>query len=551
MKKILIYLSSLLVLFGLIYTYQGQVQASTTDTASSAASSDSTSRAASSSATSSADKQSSAAEMPQLNLTGSSTVIIGGNDQLKGTVTNVKNAKPVWSSSQTNVATVTQSGLVRGKKAGDTIITLAYQGQTKQIVITVPKPKLSITGSSTVNVDATKQLKGRITNVQNPRFTWKSSRTSVATVSQQGLVKGEKAGTVTITLSCQGAIKKITVKVSQQTNTTLNNLFKKAKRGKTITLIGNFKMNGNVKLPTKANVHINATKANFTGKAGFFYGVLISGLNWEGGTFYGGGHESRLLRDSKATFRGATFHQACGIGGHIFDLMGCSNVTITNSHFYGYGHTLSTATMRKNGNHGEYGESIQTDYANYNSGGPGFNKYGKGHFNGAPSTYITVTHNTWAPEYSGRKLISLAQVAIGQHDTISSNRRMIAHINFSYNTIKNAVRLSGMGADIKYFGAPVHFESSKSLTINHNTFSTTLKQARPENDIIISNQYGHMPHTTAVSIQNNSFTGYHASYSAIQLYARRGHSIKGVTVKRNNTHGMRLIRRYGSTSVRY
>ncbi|MCT4397742.1 Ig-like domain-containing protein [Pediococcus ethanolidurans] len=515
MKKILIYLSSLLVLFGLIYTYQGQVQASTTDTASSAASSDSTSRAASSSATSSADKQSSAAEMPQLNLTGSSTVIIGGNDQLKGTVTNVKNAKPVWSSSQTNVATVTQSGLVRGKKAGETIITLAYQGQTKQIVITVPKPKLSITGSSTVNVDATKQLKGRITNVKNPRFTWKSSRTSVATVSQQGLVKGEKAGTVTI------------------------------------TLIGNFKMNGNVKLPTKANVHINATKANFTGKAGFFYGVLISGLNWEGGTFYGGGHESRLLRDSKTTFRGATFHQACGIGGHIFDLMGCSNVTITNSHFYGYGHTLSTATMRKNGNHGEYGESIQTDYANYNSGGPGFNKYGKGHFNGAPSTYITVTHNTWAPEYSGRKLISLAQVAIGQHDTISSNRRMIAHINFSYNTIKNAVRLSGMGADIKYFGAPVHFESSKSLTINHNTFSTTLKQARPENDIIISNQYGHMPHTTAVSIQNNSFTGYHASYSAIQLYARRGHSIKGVTVKRNNTHGMRLIRRYGSTSVRY
>ncbi|KRN66888.1 transposase [Pediococcus cellicola] len=331
----------------------------------------------------------------------------------------------------------------------------------------------------------------------------------------------------------------------------LNNLFKKAKKGKTITLIGNFKMNGNVKLPTKANVHVNATKANFTGKSGFFYGVLTKGLNWQGGTFYGGGHEFRLLRNSRATFKNASFHQACGIGGHIFDLMGCSNITITHSHFYGYGHTLSTAIMRKNGNHGEYGESIQTDYANCNSGGPGFNKYGKGHFNGTPSTYITVTHNTWAPEYSGRKLVSLAQVAIGQHDTISSNRRMIAHINFSYNTVKNAVRLSGMGVDIKYFGAPVHFESSRALTINHNTFSTTLKRARPENDIIISNQYGHMPHTTAVSIQNNSFTGYHATHSAIQLYARRGHSIKGVKVRKNATHGMCLIKRYGNTTVSY
>lgn len=466
-------------------------------------------------------------------------------------MTNVKNAKLVWTSSRSDVATVTQKGLVVGKKVGKTTVTLSYQGQTKQIVITVPKTKLSITGGSTVNVGATKQLKSKITNVKNARFTWRSSRTSVATITQKGLIKGEKAGTTTIAVTCQGVTKKITVKVSQQTNATLNSLFKKAGKGKTITLVGNFKMSGNVKLPTKANVHINATKATFTGKAGFFYGVLTSGLNWKGGTFYRGGHEFRLLRITKATFNGLTFHQACGIGGHIFDLMGCLHITITKSHFYGYGHTLSTKVMRENGNHGEYGESIQTDYANYNSGGPGFNKYGKGHFSGTPSTYITVTHNTWAPEYSGKKLVSLAQVAIGQHDTISSNRRMIAHVTFSYNTVKNAVRLSGMGSDVTYFGAPVHFESSKSLTITHNTFNTTLKRARPENNIIIANQYGHMPHTTSVAIQSNSFTGYHVSRSAIQLYARKGHSIKSVKVKYNARHGMRLIKRYGNTKVSY
>ncbi|PIO85216.1 hypothetical protein BSQ37_04410 [Pediococcus damnosus] len=430
-------------------------------------------------------------------------------------------------------------------------MTLTYQGQTKQIVVTVPRPNLSLTGSSAVNVGASKQLKGKITNVKNAHFSWKSNHASIVSVSKNGLINGKRAGKATITVACQGITKKITVNVSQQGSSTLNSQFKKARAGKTVTLVGNFKMSSNVKLPLASNVHVNATKATFTGKSGFFYSVLGRGLNWRGGIFYGGGHEFRLLRISKATFNGLTFHQACGIGGHIFDLMGCSHVSITKSHFYGYGHTLSTKVMRKNGNHGEYGESIQTDYANFNSGGPGFNKYGKGHFNGAPSTYITVTHNTWAPEYSGKKLVSLAQVAIGQHDTISSNRRMIAHITFSDNTVKNAVRLSGMGADVTYFGAPVHFESSKSLTVTHNTFSTTLKRARPENGIIISNQYGHMPHTTSVSIQNNSFTGYHASRSAIQLYARRGHSITGVKVKRNATHGMRLIRRFGNTKVSY
>ena len=184
-------------------------------------------------------------------------------------MTNVKNAKLVWTSSRSDVATVTQKGLVVGKKAGKTTVTLSYQGQTKQIVITVPKTKLSITGGSTVNVGATKQLKSKITNVKNARFTWRSSRTSVATITQKGLIKGEKAGTTTIAVTCQGVTKKITVKVSQQTNATLNSLFKKAGKGKTITLVGNFKMSGNVKLPTKLN-GTSTTKATFTGKAGFF-----------------------------------------------------------------------------------------------------------------------------------------------------------------------------------------------------------------------------------------------------------------------------------------
>lgn len=412
-------------------------------------------------------------------------------------------------------------------------------------------PRLSLSGSTSIHVGASKKLTGKVTNISKAKPKWKSSNIKVLTVSQSGKIKGKKAGKTKITISYKGKSKSKTIKVTQQTNSTLNGKFGHAKKGQRITLVGNFKMNKNVKLPTKANVYVDARQATFTGKKGFFYGLVNKGLKWRGGKFYSGGHEFRLLRSTNATFNGLTFHQACGIGGHVFDLMGCKKIKIENSKFDGYGHTLNKKKLRKHGNHGEYAEAIQTDYANYNSGGSNFNRYGKHHFNGAPSTYITVTGNTFAPEYNGKKLISLAQVAIGEHDTISSNRHQIRHITFTHNTIKNALRLTGMGSDTSYFGAPVHFESTSSINISKNKFITTLKRARMENGVIISNQYGHMRHTKSVKIEKNTFSGYHASRSDIRLIARSGHSITGVKVKSNVTHGSRLIRRFGKTKVKY
>lgn len=219
--------------------------------------------------------------------------------------------------------------------------------------------------------------------------------------------------------------------------------------------------------------------------------------------------------------------------------------------FYGYGHTLDTKKLRKNGNHGEYAETIQTDYANYNSGGANFNKYGKGHFNGAPSTYITVSQNTWQPEYSGKRLISLAQSPIGQHNTISSNRSKIKHITFTYNTVKDPLRLSGMGSDTSYFGVPVHFESSSSLNISHNNFRSTMKRSRSENWIIISNHYDHMPNTVNVKIDANNFNGYHVSRATVRLITNGKHTIKKVRLIKNQTDNMKLVERYGHTQVAY
>ena len=433
--------------------------------------------------------------------------------------------------------------------AANSTTTSAAAAQSSESASNV-KPVLRLTGSSHLAVGQTQQLKGQILNGQG-QLRWRSSNSRVATVNQTGIVKGKQAGTVSIQVQWGSQKQRLKLKVAQQTNNTLNSKFKHARAHQTIILTGNFKLNGDVKLPTAKNVTVNALQASFTGKKGCFYGVLNNGLKWTGGYIYSGGHTFRLLRTSKASFSGITFHQACGVGGHIFDLMGCQNINIANNRFYGYGHTLDPKKLRRNGNHGQYAEAIQTDYANYDSGGTSFNKYGKGHFNGAPSSYITVSHNTWQPEYSGKRLVSLAQVPIGQHNTISSNRSKIKHITFTYNTVNDPLRLSGMGSDTNYFGAPVHFEAASSLNISHNQFNATMPKARPENWIIISNHYGHMSHTVNVKIEANAFSGYHVSRAIVRLITTGSHTIRQVRVVNNATNQMKLIERYGHTQVSY
>lgn len=346
-----------------------------------------------------------------------------------------------------------------------------------------------------------------------------------------------------------GQFKELKIRVTQQTNGTLNSKFKRARKNETIILVGNFKMNGDVKLPTAKNVKINATGASFTGKRGCFYGILNSGLQWKGGYIGSGGHTFRLLRTTNANISGISFHQTSAIGGHVFDLMGCKNININNNDFYGYSHTLDTQRIREISDHDEYAETIQTDYANYDSGGNRFNQYGEGYFNGEPSSYITVTHNTWQPEYDGKRLVSLAQSPIGQNDTISSNSREINHITFTYNTVNDPIRLSGMGSDTAYFGASIHFESASDIDISHNQFNSTMKRSRPEDCIIISNHYGHMLNTLNVKIDDNSFNGYHVSRAAVRLIAAGQHTISGVQVTQNKTNQMKLIERYGNTQV--
>lgn len=172
---------------------------------------------------------------------------------------------------------------------------------TKEAASTT-KPELKLTGSNHLVVGQKQRLNGQILNTTG-QLKWRSSNVKVATVNQNGTVKGKKAGSVTIRMEFGGQFKELKIRVTQQTNGTLNSKFKRARKNETITLVGNFKMNGDVKLPTAKNVKINATGASFTGKKGGFYGILNSGLQWTGGYIYSGGHTFRLLRTTNASFR--------------------------------------------------------------------------------------------------------------------------------------------------------------------------------------------------------------------------------------------------------
>lgn len=134
---------------------------------------------------------------------GKSASLTAKLDKAGTTVT----SKCTWKSSDASVATVS-AGTIKAVAEGECDITATYDGVNAVCHVTV-LPLLTIT-PATANILAgeTVQLS---TNI--PGSTYSSSNTSVATVSDNGLVTGEKTGSATITATngTQTATMKLTV----------------------------------------------------------------------------------------------------------------------------------------------------------------------------------------------------------------------------------------------------------------------------------------------------------------------------------------------------
>ena len=157
------------------------------------------------------------------------TIAIGANETLTATITpaNADNQAVTWSSNNTAVATVNQTGKVTGVSAGTATITVTTQdgNKTATCTVTVPDPSadpVAVTGvslnktSTSLTVGASETLTATVApaNATNQAVTWSSNNTAVASVDQNGKVTAVAAGTATITVTTADGNKTATCTVT-------------------------------------------------------------------------------------------------------------------------------------------------------------------------------------------------------------------------------------------------------------------------------------------------------------------------------------------------
>lgn len=121
-------------------------------------------------------------------------------------------SKITYRSSKKSIATVSSNGLVEAKKPGETIIYIKADNTTKECIVTVKKPMVTLnTYSKNMYKNQTYKLIASTSSGLKPKY--KSNKSSVAKVDSNGMIKALKNGEATITVSLDGTEVKCTVKV--------------------------------------------------------------------------------------------------------------------------------------------------------------------------------------------------------------------------------------------------------------------------------------------------------------------------------------------------
>lgn len=139
--------------------------------------------------------------------TYSITIDVAGNYQLTATV-NPEDAADktiTWSTSNPNVATVSESGLITAKSIGSAMIyaQCGYISSSCDVVV-LPKSVSLDYQNVELDVEGTKQLTATVfpETSTNKIVVWESSDTDVVTVSEEGLVTAIAPGVAVVTATC-------------------------------------------------------------------------------------------------------------------------------------------------------------------------------------------------------------------------------------------------------------------------------------------------------------------------------------------------------------
>ena len=140
-------------------------------------------------------------------------LFVGKSSQLTATVspTTATNQSLTWSTSNTNIATVSADGIVKAVGEGKAIITAtAKDGSgikaTCDVTVTVPVSTITLSATTlSLFVNKTSQLTATVSpsTATDKSVTWSTSNSNVATVSTDGTVKAISKGTATITATAK------------------------------------------------------------------------------------------------------------------------------------------------------------------------------------------------------------------------------------------------------------------------------------------------------------------------------------------------------------
>lgn len=156
----------------------------------------------------------------------------GAQVTLKGQTSN--GSAISWKSQKSSIAEIDDAGRISAKKVGETTITATADGTKKTCHLTVKKPKITLNYTSASLYRC--QSLSLSANVSSGRkVTWKSQKSSVATISNSGKVTAKKHGQAKIRATVDGATKECTITVlSPQIK--LGKTSMKIKKGKTAKL---------------------------------------------------------------------------------------------------------------------------------------------------------------------------------------------------------------------------------------------------------------------------------------------------------------------------
>ncbi|ASJ54460.1 Ig-like domain-containing surface protein [Brevibacillus formosus] len=130
--------------------------------------------------------------------------------RLKYDGSSISGSNATWKTSKSSVATVTSSGTITAKGKGTATITATYKGEKVEIEVKVDSKSSSKLEADDTSITIKKGDSEKIKltydgdDISSSKAKWKSNKSSVASVSSSGTVKGKKKGKATITAEYKG-----------------------------------------------------------------------------------------------------------------------------------------------------------------------------------------------------------------------------------------------------------------------------------------------------------------------------------------------------------